>query len=60
MNNFDIILLTIIFALWLYAFMTPGYQFMPPFWKLEERMNWKPTPVFWVILIVMGVYVLKK
>jgi heme/copper-type cytochrome/quinol oxidase subunit 2 len=60
MKNLDIILLTVIFALWIYAFMTPGYQLMPPYWKVEERMNWKPTPIFWVTLIVIGVYVLKK
>ena len=60
MKNLDIILLTVILALWLYAFVTPGYQLPPPWWKPEERMNWKPTPIFWVTGFVIGVYVLKK
>jgi hypothetical protein len=40
--------------------MTPGYQLMPPWWKVEERVNWKPTPIFWITGFFIGMYVLKK
>ena len=60
MEPLDIAFLIFVISVWLYAFMTPGRQLMPPFWKLEERINWKPTPFLWAISFVAVIYLLLK
>jgi Kef-type K+ transport system membrane component KefB len=61
MEPLDIAFLIFVIAVWLYAFVTPGRQLMPPFWKLEERMNWKPTQLSIVVGFIALIYlVLKK
>ena len=60
MQTLDIAFLIFVISVLLYAFVTPGRQLMPPFWKVEERMNWKPTPFFWAISFVAVVYLLLK
>ena len=60
MQMIDIAFLILVISVWLYAFVTPGRQLMPPFWKVEERMNWKPTPLFLAISFIAGIYLLIK
>jgi hypothetical protein len=60
MQTLDIAFLIFVISVWLYAFVTPERQLMPPFWKVEERMNWKPTPLSWAISFVAVVYLLLK
>jgi hypothetical protein len=61
MKTIDVAFLILILSVWFYAFVTPGYQFLPPFWKPEERMNWKPTQLSIVVGFIALIYlVLKK
>ena len=60
MKTLSIVFLIVFMSVWLYGLVTPGYQLMPPFWKPEERMNWKPTPIFWALSFVCVTYLLLK
>jgi hypothetical protein len=60
MKTLSIAFLVVFISAWLYGLMTPGYQFMPPFWKPEERVNWNPTPIFWALSLISLVYLLLK
>lgn len=43
-------------ALVLYIQLTPGTQMIPPWWKPQERANWKPTMFFWVNMAIIAMY----
>lgn len=60
MKTLDIAFLIFVISVWVYAFVTPGRQLMPPWWKPEERMNWKPTPIFLIMSFVAVIYLLLK
>lgn len=42
----------------IYIKLKPGTQMIPPFWKLEERMNWKPTLFFWVNMLIISLFLI--
>ena len=61
MKTIDKIFTAYIIGLLVYIQLKPGTQMIPPMWKIEERMNWKPSLFFWVnISIIIGFVLLKQ
>ena len=52
------IILAIIMAIWIWAFITPGRQLrQPPIWaSKEERQNWKPTSIYWIFGLLLLIF----
>ena len=61
MKHIDTLFGIYIIGLVAYIQITPGTQMIPPFWKFEERMNWKPSNFFWInICIIIGYILFRK
>lgn len=58
MNTLDTLFVTYIVGIVTYSQITPGTQMIPPFWKVEERMNWKPSKFFWINMCIIFGYIL--
>ena len=56
----DTLFIAYIIGLVAYIQITPGTQMFPPLWKLDERMNWKPSLFFWInILIILSYFIFR-
>lgn len=60
MKTIDKIFITFVVSLILYAQLTPGYQIMPPWWKPEDRMNFKPTIFTYIAIFGTLLYFILK
>jgi hypothetical protein len=60
MKPIDKVFLAYIVSLILYVQLKPGTQMIPPYWKIEERVNWKPTLFFWINASIIIGYLLFK
>lgn len=58
--SIDTLFIAYIIGLIVYVQITPGTQMIPPLWKPEERMNWKPSNFFWINMLIIFGYLIFK